>query len=852
MEDFSDSAQLGATPSQFDDPDQPLNSSLDEGLRALKQKNYAAAIASLKPVLQANRPLTVLKAQMGLVKAYQEIGQVEQAIVLCQTLSTSTNQRTRSWAAQTLSDLAQRYPQASSALREAAHSRRASVTPQEPASRSVNSKLDPTGFVPLENSSASSDANLAEADATGFVPLNPSSANVQRPAIPQAEIGTVILPADEEEMDRIESNEASLANPFVFPTDVEDSGVTSDPGLPAQIQSHTQIQSGDRPLQPIDPLIDSTPSYFPIWRQAGRAQRWTPLGTVKQWQLWLAQIGTAIALFWIIRAVLEVAHLAANGVFSTLRLYRFVIYGFDPTWWIICPLIALFCGSPWILDFLLRRFYGLKSLNLSRLENYSPESARVLKRICGQRRWSVPVLGILPTTAPLALTYGCLPRKARIVVSQGLLEQLADDEIAAICAGELAHIAHWDFAILSLVALVTQLPYLLYWQAAEWGDRQQNPFLRGSLAVVAAVGYWLYRAFRWAGLWLSRLRVYYSDRTAVEITGNPNGLTRALLKIAIGTTEEIRRQRQTSNLLESFELLTPVGYQTALSLGSIYAHVPLEQVLEWDRSNPYRNWLAISNVHPPLGERLQLLTFYARHWRLETELDLNSKPVSISSRWSQRFRLQAAPFLGVPLGILVALALWLIGGIADTMQIVSLDWLWGDRSILLALIPIGFSVGTFLRINSFFPDIKPSNLKIEPSLPDLLKNPTSLPIDSLPVQLQGKLLGRQGIGNWLGQDLILDTQAGLIKIHYCSQLGQPGNLLPQSPRPNELVNRSVTITGWFRRGATPWIDLELLQTQRDLAVGNIRKVQSAHPIWSTLLGFLAAVSGAYLIIRGGF
>jgi Zn-dependent protease with chaperone function len=851
MEDFSDSAQLGATPSNFSDSEQSLNSSLDEGLRALRQKNYAAAIASLKPVLQANRPSTVLKAQMGLVKAYQEIGQVEQAIALCQTISTGTNPRTRSWAAQTLSDLAQRYPQANSALREAAHSPRASVTAPEPPSHSASSNLDPTGFVPLENSSESADANLAGADATGFVPFS-ASANVPRSSISQAENRTVIQPAGDEETEGTESGESSLTNPFVFPADVEVSGATSDRGLPTQIQSHTQIQMGDRPVQPTDPQSDSTTAYFPMWRQAGRAQRWTPLGTVKQWRLWLAQIGTAIALFWIIRAVLEVAHLTSNAVFSTLRLYRFVVYGFDPTWWIVYPLIALFCASPWLLNFVLRRFYGLKSLNLSRLENYSPESARVLKRICGQRRWPVPALGILPTSAPLALTYGCLPRKACIVVSQGLLEQLADDEIAAIYAGELGHIAHWDFAILSLVALVTQLPYLLYWQAADWGDRQQNPFLRGSLAGVAAVAYWLYRAFRWAGLWLSRLRVYYSDRTAVEITGNPNGLTRALLKIAIGTTEEIRRQRQTSDLLESFELLTPVGYQTALSVGSIHAHVPLEPALEWDRSNPYRNGLAISNAHPPLGDRLQLLTFYARHWRLETELDLNAKPVYVSSRWSQRFALQAAPFLGMPLGLLVALALWLVGAVADRMQIVSLNWLWGDRSILLALILIGFSVGTFLRINRFFPDIKPSNLKTEPSLPDLLKNPASLPIDSLPVRLQGKLLGRQGISNWLGQDLILDTQTGLVKIHHCSQLGQLGNLLPQFPRPNELVNRSVTVTGWFRRGATPWIDLELLQTQRDLAASSIRKVQSAHPIWSTLLASLAALWGAYLIVRGGF
>jgi len=861
MEDFSHSAQLGATPSNFNDPEQPLNLSLDEGLIALKQKNYTGAIAYLKPVLQATRPSVVLKAQMGLVKAYQGAGQIEEAIALCQALSTSTNPRTRSWAAQTLSDFAQRYPQANSAL----HGTVRSSTPaaaHQAGSRSVETNSDQTGFVPFGRAAKVSEPSSTEADVTGFVPLNPNPATVTRssPGSP-AENRTVNLPSDAEEIAGTESNihldEEGLANPFVLPADVTDSNAVSASEVPTQIQFDTQLQPDSFELQPTDlqsdssDSSDSTAAYFPVWRQAGRAQRWTPLGTVKQWRLWLVQLGTAIALFWIIRAVLEATHLAANAVFSTLRLYRFVTYGFDPTWWIIYLLVALFCASPWLLDFLLRRFYELKSLNLSRLENYSPESVRVLKRICGQRRWTVPALGILPTAAPLVFTYGCVPRKARIVVSQGLLEQLADDEIAAIYAGELAHIAHWDFAILSLVALVTQLPYLVYWQTAQWGDRQQNPVLRGSLAVVVAVGYWLYRAFRWAGLWLSRLRVYYSDRTAVEITGNPNGLTRALLKIAIGTTGEIRRQRQTSHLLESFELLTPVGYQTALSVGSLYANVPLEPVLEWDRSNPYRNWLAISNAHPPLGDRLQLLTFYARHWRLETELDLNAKPAYVSSRWTQRFGLQVAPFLGVPLGIVIALVLWVVGGIASAAQIASLNWLWGDRSILLALIPIGFSVGTFLRINPFFPDIKPSNLKIEPPLPDLLKNPAALPIDSLPVRLQGKLLGRQGMGNWLGQDLILDTQTGLIKIHHSSQLGQLGNLLPQSPRPAELVNRSVTITGWFRRGATPWIDLEQLQTQRERAVGNIR-IQSAHPIWSTLLAALAAVWGAYLIIRGGY
>jgi Zn-dependent protease with chaperone function len=824
MENFSDSAQLGATPTNpATDFEQSLHKSLNEGLQALKQKDYIAAIAYLETVQQqATRPSTVLKAQMGLVKAYRETGKVEQAIALCKTILTSPSQQSRSWAAQTLANLARQHPQANSALHEAPSPRRPGVSVNPATTDQATAEAEPAAVVPPEGS----EGLKREADETGFVPFDATPA-IDRPAaktnasvsaVSRTVIQFPVKKAETTEAEQVPPDQAQLdqhdwVNPFVLSFDVD-----------------AEVDSG-------------------AWKQAGRAQRWTPLGTVKQWRLWLVQAGTAIALFGVIRAVLEITHLTTNAVFSGLRLYRFVSYSFDPTGWIIGLLMALFVASPWLLDFLLRQFYGLKSLPLSRLEAYSPEAIRVLKRICGQRRCPVPTLGILQTRAPLVFTYGHLPHKTQIVVTQGVLEQLADDEIAAIFAGELGHVVHWDFALLSWVALVMQLPFLLYWQVAEWGDRQHNPILRGVLATVAAIAYGLYRVLRWAGLWLSRLRVYYSDRTAVETTGNPNGLTRALLKMAIGTAAEIRRQRQTSYLLESFELLTPVGHQTALTLGSLYTHAPL-QVLEWDRSNPYRNWLAINNAHPPLGDRLQLLTVYARHWRLEPELDLTPKSADVSSNGSRRFRLQAAPFLGLPAGILIALALWLIGGLAELAQLRSLDWLWGDRSLLIALIPIGFSVGTFLRINPFFPDIKPSHLNIEPPLPDLLENPAALPIDSLPVKLQGKLLGRQGMSNWLGQDLLLDTESGLIKLHHCSQLGLAGNLLPQSPRPDQLVNRSVTVTGWFRRGATPWIDIELLQTQRNTAGGNLR-IQSAHPIWSTLLASIAAVWGAYLIVRGG-
>jgi hypothetical protein len=163
------------------------------------------------------------------------------------------------------------------------------------------------------------------------------------------------------------------------------------------------------------------------------------------------------------------------------------------------------------------------------------------------------------------------------------------------------------------------------------------------------------------------------------------------------------------------------------------------------------------------------------------------------------------------------------------------------RPFLDACILVAFSLSVFLWINRYFPDIKPSTVRKEPNLGDLLTNPDTLPPDSQPLQLSGKLLGRRGVFNWLGQNLILQTSTGLVRLHFSSFLGPLGNILPLSTRPSNLVEQQVTVTGWFRRGATPWIDVETLRP----ASGKV--IQAYYPIWITLLALVAAVWGAYQI-----
>ncbi len=772
---------------------------LEKGLAAVKQKDYQAAIAQLEAILQmeVGKPIQ-LKAKMGLVVAYDRIGEPETAIALCQSLADSNSRQARQWAQDTLTDLSQRYP----------HLQWARAN---------------------EPNASSPTADLSEGLTRRF------SAPAAEPSldVPRSEVAATVPP---EISPRREESGQAPAEPTAL-----------QPATPAT----TDLQLGT-PSSPLRSSGTARPGGLLDWRQAGRAQKWGSLGAVDRATLKAVMVGTAIALVLVLRAVSQLLIWVFNQTIARttfpLDLRPYAIYS-DPVALVILTLGGLFLALPLLMTLLLKYRYRLQSFDLEALAQYSPEATRVLKRVFGQRRSPVPALGLLPTSTPMLLTYGYLPKNARIVVSQGLLEQLKDDEIATLYAGEIGHITHQTFAVLSWVALTAQLPYLAYETLAKWGDRQDNPVLHHLARLGSLLSYGLFWLCRVPGLWLSRLRLFYSDRLAAEITGNPNGLTRALLKLSLGVAKDVMAQGQTATLLERFELLTPVGAKTALTLGSLYPQMPGEPLLLWDCNNPFRRWMAIANTHSPMGDRLQSLTRYAHHWHIHPELKLPLSPLSLRSlrllgKETRPFLLQIAPYLGTAMGLAIAILLWVFGAVAVKLNWLGFSWMWGDRSLLWGCSAIGFSLGTFWRINQFFPDIVRPNLLLNPGLATLLTPPTHLPVHSQPVRLQGTLLGHQGVAALPGQDLLLKCDSGVVRLHHSSPLGWFGDWVGEINHPSRWINRQVTVTGWFRRGATPWIDIDTLQLQQG------KPYKGGHPIWSTLVAALAAAYGCYTIYVG--
>ncbi|MEO0949354.1 MAG: M48 family metalloprotease, partial [Cyanobacteria bacterium J06641_5] len=290
------------------------------------------------------------------------------------------------------------------------------------------------------------------------------------------------------------------------------------------------------------------------WRQAGRAKRCKPLKPLARWRFWVLQVGTLAATFGLLRwcglGLLDFANDCIVHRFSH-PLPRYLSWHAEITWGAGLLLVVAIIGSPWWLAWILRRYYDARPMALTKLAARAPEAAKFLQRYCRQKKLSRPALHCVPLEHPVAIAYGGpIPGSARIVLSDGLLNRLQDAEMQTILASLLSQVVRRDCILMSALVGVLQLPYLAYWQLARWGDRRPKAWQKQPFAALAACCYGVYWLWRVPALWLSRRRLYYSDRFAAEVTGDPNALSRALLKIAQGTAAATATEQATHPLLE--------------------------------------------------------------------------------------------------------------------------------------------------------------------------------------------------------------------------------------------------------------------------------------------------------------
>ena len=496
---------------------------------------------------------------------------------------------------------------------------------------------------------------------------------------------------------------------------------------------------------------------------------------------------------------------------------------------------AVFFLSPLLMDLIQNHLYSTRWIELDELKRKSPEAAQTIEKVCQDRRIEVPRLGLIDDQNPTAFTYGSLPNTARLVVSQGLFTYLDEEEVATVYAHELGHIVHWDFAVMTLGATLVQMMYLIYSFTRRMGNSSGSKKIKDALGNAALAAYIFHFIGTYLLLFLSRTREYYADHFAAEITGNPNALSRALVKIAYGIVEENRRTEEPSRLIEGTRALGIYDSRAAASAGTAYriASTPdkVGRVFLWDMFNPWAWWIELSSTHPLTGKRVRALSTYAEQLGLDMEFDLGRvmgegrqlDQQKLNRAFVSDLLLYATPWVGVGLGLLLA----------------SSSLFFGIRLFIsgVSLCLIGYGFGTLLQVIFRFPDF---DRAASTDILTLMSDPYASPLRGKPVKLQGELIGRGDAGSKIGSDLKLKDPVGMIHLGYASRFGPIGNALFGFSQVKVLLGQNVNATGWFRRGVMPWVDLAQLQTS---AGGRV----SSYPrFWATVFGGVAVLLGFML------
>jgi heat shock protein HtpX len=173
----------------------------------------------------------------------------------------------------------------------------------------------------------------------------------------------------------------------------------------------------------------------------------------------------------------------------------------------------------------------------------SQQAARlhaVVDRICAMADMPKPRVAIAPVQMPNAFATGRSSKVAVVCATQGLLDQLDDnEELEAVLAHELSHVAHKDVAVMTIASVLGIVAALLvrfaFYSELFGGDRRSsnnnNQSALPIMLVVLLVGVVVYAVSFLLIRLLSRYRELSADRSAALLTGRPSKLASALVKV---------------------------------------------------------------------------------------------------------------------------------------------------------------------------------------------------------------------------------------------------------------------------------------------------------------------------------
>ncbi len=213
-----------------------------------------------------------------------------------------------------------------------------------------------------------------------------------------------------------------------------------------------------------------------------------------------------------------------------------------------------------------------------------PHLHEIVDRLCLLANMPKPRVGVAELDIPNAFATGRNPSHAVICATRGLMRRLSDEELEAVLAHELSHVAHRDVAVMTIASGVGMLAGLIS-RIAMWGamfsgggrsrDGENLVLLEMVTWLVSLVVYVIAYLLTMA---LSRYRELAADRSGAILIGKPSVLASALVHITGEIGRIPRTDLRQSEGMNAFFFAPALASGTAASLFS--THPSLEKRLD--------------------------------------------------------------------------------------------------------------------------------------------------------------------------------------------------------------------------------------------------------------------------------
>lgn len=169
------------------------------------------------------------------------------------------------------------------------------------------------------------------------------------------------------------------------------------------------------------------------------------------------------------------------------------------------------------------------------------ELYRIVENLCITAGLPLPKLYIIDSEQPNAFATGRDPKHAVVAVTQGLLSRLERSELEGVIAHELAHVGNRDTLLSTIVVILVGLVVIMtdfFFRISFWGgfggrsDREGGRGRMIMLIVALALAILAPLAATLIKLAITRKREFLADASGALLTRYPEGLARALEKIA--------------------------------------------------------------------------------------------------------------------------------------------------------------------------------------------------------------------------------------------------------------------------------------------------------------------------------